>query len=1008
MSTARGALSVVGQAVGAYFGGPIGAAAGGIIGGEIGGLIDGPPEGPRLDDLSAPQIQYGGKIPRFYGGPRWFEIAPLWMTEKRESSETAGGKGGDSGVEQFSYRIDMLCRVCESREGTPCEVIAVTGVEVDGQLVWSALADSGVSILVDQEIWADMTVQLGHEDQAPWSVMEAAEGTANANAYRGYLTVGFQDFLLGPGGAPRRVRIQAITNGTLDSEVGSPTIYDYTGGNQSYVVGDETSITVYAWGSRGGTGPTALGPFPGGGGGYIEAVVPVTPGETLTVMVGGHGSDDGTAVYGGGAAGGQSASRYGGGGGGRSAVRRSGVDLCTAGGGGGGGISAVGGGGGGADGGGLSGGLGGTSSAPGAGGDSDGGTDGGAGSGYSGGTGAHFNVGDPPDSVAGGGGGGWFGGGGGGAIGEASGGGGGGGGSHAEYLVESIAATDDQHANPSNPYYPGTEATGRVVIVPGNGGWTPEPVDLRDILEYEATRCAPLTAANIDFSAADGIPVDCHVAIGSAAEAMQPLLTRFWFDLFSADKLYLVRRGGEVEQTVSYKWTGSGSGESFAGLKRSNDVEVGKSKAITYSNILADGESDTRTGARESISSDVDTLSMNLNMLPSEAQGLADTATADARVAGHTATVRLGARHGLLLQPGSVLDLIDHHGNTYRTLARRVVWDRWVWEVEVRLDDPAVLQAAGIAVDLDQRAITVAPLPEATLYVLDIPLLRLEDDGPGEYVAVTQTGRWRGVDILKSSDNVTYSVVAEMSGRATAGICDSELPAYEGWGWDNSSTLTVTLDDGSGGTLSSATKAAIEADRSLNLAVVYNDSGSEVIQFATATLLTGTTYEISGGILRNLLGTEWANGLHAVGDKFVLINTALANAPGSVADLGQTRYYKARPAGRSTSSVDPVSIVCAEQRLLPYAPVDVRNEDGTVVWNRRSRISGAVGIDPPLGEASERYDAELYDGATLEDSASALTTPEWTPGTDPSGLEVHVYQLSELVGRGHVAEKVLS
>lgn len=1007
MSTARGALSVVGQAVGAYFGGPIGAAAGGIIGGEIGGLIDGPPEGPRLDDLSAPQIQYGGKIPRLYGGPRWFEIAPLWMTEKREDSETVGGKGGDSGVEQFSYRIDMLVRVCESREGTPCEVIAVTGVEVDGQLVWSELADGGVSIIQEQEIWADMAVQLGHEDQAPWSVMEAAEGAANANAYRGYLTVGFQDFLLGPGGTPRRVRIQAITNGT-QGDGGDPVIYEYTGADQSYVVGDETAITVYAWGAKGATATT--GGTIGGGGGYIQAVVPVTPGETITVVVGGGGTQDGSTVYGGGAGGGQSGpSRFGGGGGGRSAVSRGGVDLCTAGGGGGSGISGNGGGGGGGDGGGNEGGLGGSSSSPGLGGDSGGGIDGSSGAGYLGGTGAFFNVGDPPDSVAGGGGGGWFGGGGGGAVGEGTGGGGGGGGSHADYLIEAIGATDNDHANPSSPYYPGSQTSGRLVIVPGNGGWTAEPVDLRDILEYEAQRCAPLTAANIDFSSAEGIPVDCHVAIGSAAEAMQPLLTRFWFDLFSSDKLYLVRRGGEVEQTVSYKWSGSGAGgrsESFAGLKRSNDMEIGRKKAVTYSNILSDGESDTRTGDRESISSDVDTLSMNLNMIPSEAQGLADTATADARVAGHTATIRLGARHGLLLQPGSVLDLIDHHGNTYRTLARRVVWDRWVWDIEVRLDDPAVLQAAGIAVDLDQRAITVAPLPEATLYVLDIPLLRQQDDGPGEYIAVTQTGRFRGVDIFKSSDDVTYVSIAEADNRATAGVCDSELPAFDGWGWDNSSVLTVTLDDGSGGTLSSATKAAIEASRSLNLVAVGAHGRWELLQFATATLITGTTYELTG-LLRNLLGTEWTNADHQLGDDFVVINAALVNVPGSVSDLGQTRYYKAVPSGRSLSSATAISIECEEQRLLPYAPTDVWNDAGTIRWNRRSRMEGAIGLDPPIGEVNERYDAELYDGVTLEDGDSGLTAPEWTP-IDPSGLTVRVYQISDLVGRGHVAEKEMT
>jgi hypothetical protein len=110
------------------------------------------------------------------------------------------------------------------------------------------------------------------------------------------------------------------------------------------------------------------------------------------------------------------------------------------------------------------------------------------------------------------------------------------------------------------------------------------------------------------------------------------------------------------------------------------------------------------------------------------------------------------------------------------------------------------------------------------------------------------------------------------------------------------------------------------------------------------------------------------------------------------------------PVGRSESSVAPVSIVCQQRCLLPYAPADVRNDAGTLRWARRSRHEGAVGEDPPLGENTERYIAELYDGVTLEEASPVLTSPEWTPATNPSGLTARVYQLSELVGRGLPAE----
>jgi hypothetical protein len=983
MSSARQGLTIVGQAVGAYFGGPIGASIGGIIGGEIGGFIDGPPEGPKLEDLSAPQVEFGGKIARLYGGPKWIALSPRWMSEKREESEVVGGKGGDSGQEQFSYRVDMLGCLTESREGTPCEVIAITGVEIDGQLAWTALADAGEEGLAnsaDQEDWSTMTLLTGSETQSPWSVYEAAVGAADANAYRGYATVGFQNLLLGQNGMPRHIRVQIITSGTPSTVVSSdpPEVVGSTQGTGTTgslpadtASGDASVFCVHAVNgtvAMDTAAYTAIDNRPTSGGGsrlwVFGRTLDGTSADselsfTCTGGTVGHwgvvvvrAEDDAAflnsaqscnfsldgSVSSGGITKPSGAYQF--------AIAAAWVDTTAPG--------AA------------------TLEAP-----PDGYTE------YAHGEWGWDVLGTPVASEM----------------------------TLAYKIVTGLSENPGEFDDGAGSYGGGGVGVMTMMFTAASaieyGAWTPTPVLLRDILEYEAgERSPPLTAADIDFSATAGHEVDCHVGVGSAAEVMQPLLTRFWFDLFSADKLYTARRGGSVEQTIPFAWSGAGAGQGFAGLKRANDVEVPKKKAVTYANLLADGETDTRTGDRESPGSDVETMQMNLHMVPTEAQGLADTATADKRVGEHTATIKVGARHGMLLQPGSVANFVDHLGNTYRCLVIRIVWDRWEWELDVRLDDPQVLAAAGIAVDLDQRALVVAPQPVPTLYVLDIPLLRAADDSAGEYVAVTCTGRWRGATLYKSSDDVTYTNAGEVVNKATAGVCDTELPAFTGWGWDNGSTLTVTLDEGAGGTLSSATKAAIEADRSLNLAAIGVHGRWELVQFATATLTTGTTYTLSG-FLRNLFGTEWANADHAAADSFVLLTPALGRISGTVADLGQTRYYKAVPKGRSIGGVTAESITCEEQCLLPYAPVDVRNDAGTVKWNRRSRLAGAVGIDPPIGEASERYDAETYSGVTLDDSEYGLTVAEWA-ASSPSGKTAKVYQLSELVGRGHEAEAVLT
>jgi hypothetical protein len=125
-------------------------------------------------------------------------------------------------------------------------------------------------------------------------------------------------------------------------------VYAFTAGDQMFKVpADVTSVTVKMWGAGGGGGGAGgwNEGFRGGGGGYTTGTISVTPGETLTVVVG-QGGDyrfpNGLAAnYGGG--GGFAYphdTQYGASGGGRSAIRRSGSELLTAGGGGGGGSRA--------------------------------------------------------------------------------------------------------------------------------------------------------------------------------------------------------------------------------------------------------------------------------------------------------------------------------------------------------------------------------------------------------------------------------------------------------------------------------------------------------------------------------------------------------------------------------------------------------------------------------------------------------------------------------------------
>jgi hypothetical protein len=71
------------------------------------------------------------------------------------------------------------------------------------------------------------------------------------------------------------------------------TVFQFTGANQTFTVpGGITHIFVKMWGAGGGGG--SYGGWrqgsTGGGGGYSEGIVPVVPGQTLTIRVGGRGT----------------------------------------------------------------------------------------------------------------------------------------------------------------------------------------------------------------------------------------------------------------------------------------------------------------------------------------------------------------------------------------------------------------------------------------------------------------------------------------------------------------------------------------------------------------------------------------------------------------------------------------------------------------------------------------------------------------------------------------------
>jgi hypothetical protein len=250
----------------------------------------------------------------------------------------------------------------------------------------------------------------------------------------------------------------------LSTSSSAPTIFSYTGSAQNFVVPSGVSeITVYMWGAGGGGGGgTDGGTYSAGAGAYITGNLSVTPGETLTIIIGLGGTLNqttaGTLTQGGGGAAGSPPNNCGSGGG-RSAIQRpAGTDIVVAGGGSGGGwrqgaaATSSGTSNPGTSVNGANGGGGGTQTTGGA---------AGAVSGYSASTAGSKGQGGNGGGYASGGGGGWFGGGGGGVT-AGNGGTGGAGSSYIDLLISPSGINGSVPAAPAttSPYYGGSAAVG--------------------------------------------------------------------------------------------------------------------------------------------------------------------------------------------------------------------------------------------------------------------------------------------------------------------------------------------------------------------------------------------------------------------------------------------------------------------------------------------------------------------------------------------------------------------
>ncbi len=302
---------------------------------------------------------------------------------------------------------------------------------------------------------------------------------------------------------------------------------------------------------------------------------------------------------------------------------------------------------------------------------------------------------------------------------------------------------------------------------------------------------------------------------------------------------------------------------------------------------------------------------------------------------------------------------------------------------------------------------------QTQLELLDIPILRDQDDNCGFYAVCCglNPAAWRGTVVYISTDSgSTYTQVFNTVVSGTIGYAITALGTWtETNTWDYANTLTLVMTSGE---LQSVTEQDVY--NGLNAAIV----GNEIIQFRDAELIDTNTYKISY-LLRGRRGTEQWMGSHIVGDRFTLFtNTTGFFIPQPTSLLNVPELYAGVSVGSSLQYTPNQTFTNTGSSLKPYSVVNPRgvrdvSNNLTIFWTRRGRLANdwRDNADIPLGEQSEKYEIDIYNGGlsvvlrtiTITNQQSVVYTAAQQVadfGSTQSSINMMIYQISATVGRG--------
>lgn len=490
-----------------------------------------------------------------------------------------------------------------------------------------------------------------------------------------------------------------------------------------------------------------------------------------------------------------------------------------------------------------------------------------------------------------------------------------------------------------------------------------------------------------------------------------------------AAKIKFVKRGASPVVTIPQADIGvseRGDDLTLINVDRQQESDLPREITVGYINHAADYQQGAQHSLRMSVNSiNKVAVDMPIAMSDNEAKQIAD-ALMFTQWTGRTSYEISVSTKYKYLEPSDVIQVAMENVTYTLLIIKKDEQSNGIIKMTCVEEDASVYSFDSVGGSAPAANDQIFAPSKTRIEFLDIALLRDVDDACGMYVACTgQNQGWNGCALFKSTDNgSTWTQIDTIGKSSHIGVTSDALPDGRVDLFDETNSFIVTFP------------YAVELSSMSEMAVLNGANhcvvGNEVIGFKNAEQIDAYNYRLSG-LLRGRRGTEWATTTHAIGDRFVFLDSSkLGRLNFETSEIGATRLYKAVTIGDTLGQTIEKSFTFNNIGQECYSPTYLTGHRAAsnailIRWVRRTRIGGEWRdyVNAVVGEVSLEYKLEIWDNTftTLKRTVTALSSESYTYSsadqtTDFGGLVtnfgVKVFQVSATMGIGYEAKSEIT